>query len=397
MKTEIHIWDLPTNKIYIKFNEEFREKLFGLAHKKFGNFNLVGEFLNVKRPDTTIASNWRDGMNCCPLNLMIKLANRIEVPLTQLEKNVEEIRYKTKLNNRGGSSGKSIRNPKLPILIDEDFAEILGHICGDGSIVTSHMKKGIGFRYVNSEPHLIKSFQELMKTVFGDVEAGVIVRNGPGYRRDNYVLQYPSIISIIVLSVFDYKVDEDMDVPPFIFDMPKKAKARFLRAIFDDEGCVVKNDKKIQFGLKPIKPLLNIKKLLSELGIKTGGIYKGTTHRFEIAEQNSILLFRNIIGFKHPEKIKKLDNMIVKGWKFKRYYNGEAKEKIIELLRNKSSLCVKEISYILKRKDVTVREHLNNLREKGKAFNRRIQQRVNSTNSFPNIWFVRGKENVSQK
>ena len=111
---EIHIWDLQTSYIYIKFNRDFREKFFKLAREKFGNFNLVGKFLNVKRPDTTIAKNWRYGTNCCPLDLMIKLANQIGIPVQDLEKNIEEIRYKTKISKRGGSRGKTGKKPQNP-------------------------------------------------------------------------------------------------------------------------------------------------------------------------------------------------------------------------------------------------------------------------------------------
>ena len=387
---KIHIWDLPTNHIYVKFNKEFREKFFSLVYKKFGNFNLVGEFLNVKRPDTTISINWRKGTNCCPLNLMVKLANKIEIPLIDLEKNIEVIRYKTKLDKRGGNSGKPIINPKLPIVINEDFAEILGHICGDGSISRSHPGKGTGFRYTNSEPALVNNFIRLVKDVFGEIEPNIQVRDGYNYTRPNYYLQYPSVMSAFVLSVFDYKPDEDMDIPSFIFDMSKEAKARFLRAIFDDEGTVMKNDKKIQFGLKPIKPLLNVKKLLSELGIKTGGVYKGSIYKFEIAEQNSILLFSEIIGFKHHKKIERLKFMINKGWKFRRYYNGEAKDKIMELLKYNPGLRIGEINKVLERSNATIQKHLGDLKKNGKVFNKRIQQRINNTNTFPNVWFIKG-------
>src|SRR3989344_1088641 len=102
---KIHIWDLPTKNIYIKFNKEFRAIFFKLAHEKFGNFNSLGKFLKVKRPDSTISINWRKGTNCCPLHLMIKVANNIGMPLIEIEKNIEEIRYKTYLHKRGGSSG----------------------------------------------------------------------------------------------------------------------------------------------------------------------------------------------------------------------------------------------------------------------------------------------------
>lgn len=389
---KIRIWNLPTNKIYIKFNKEYREKFFSLVHQKFGNFNLAGEFLQIKRPDSLLAGNWRKGTNCCPLSLMLTLANEIGISFEDLEKNIEEIRYKTSLNKRGGSSGKSIINPKLPVLINEDFAEILGHLCGDGTISRSNPKKGMGFKYVNSEPTLINSFQILMKRIFGDIWPNIIIRNGSHYNRDNYVLEYPSIISAFILCVFDYKTDKEMELPSFIFNMSQKAKARFLRALFDDEACVEQNRKKINLGLKPIKPVQDIIKLLSEFGIKTGSIYKYTNrmyNKFEIADQNSIMLFSKIIGFKHPKKIKRLNNIIKTGWKFKRYYNNEAKDKIIKLLRIKGSLEVSQISKILKRHEGTIQEHLEDLRNEGKTVSYKIQRRVNNTNSFPNIWLIK--------
>jgi len=393
---EIHIWDLPTSHIYIKFNRDFRENFFKLAREKFGNFNLVGKFLNVKRPDTTVAKNWRYGTNCCPLDLMIKLANQIGILVQDLEKNIEEIRYKTNIGKRGGSSGKPVKNPKLPVVLNEDFAEILGHICGDGTISRSNPRKGIDLKYVNSEPALIDSFQDLVRNVFGDIEPNIIRRNGIGYTRENYVLQYPSIVSLFILNVFDYKTDIDMELPSFISNTNLSAKARFLRAFFDDESCVQVKSKKILFGLKPVKPVLDVIKLLNEFNIRTGSIHKSTNgiyNKFEIGDQYSILKFKMFIGFKHPEKMKKLDKIIEIGWKFERFVNYIAKDKIIELIKNNGELEVSQISNILKRDKGTIQEHLENLRKEGKLESRKVQRRINNTNTFPNVWGVIGAEN----
>ena len=393
---EIHVWDLPASHIYIKFNEIFREEFFKLAHKKFGNFNLVGKYLNVKRPDTTIAKNWRHGTNCCPLDLMIKLANEIEMPLEELEKGIEEIRYKTNIGKRGGSSGKPIKNPKLPVIVNEDFAEILGHICGDGTISRSNPKKGLFFNYINSESALIEYFQALIRKVFGNIEPNIITRNGGSYTRENYVLQYPSIISLFILNVFDYKTDVNMELPSFLFDMGLNAKARFLRAMFDDESCVQVKRKKILFGLKPIKPVLDVIKLLNEFDIRTGKIHKYTNriyNKFEIADQNSIIKFKISIGFKHPEKIKKLNKIIENRWRFERYCNYKAKERIIEIIRMNGELEVSQISKILKRHNGTVQRHLEDLKKEGKLDSHKVQRRINNTNTFPNAWHIKEVEN----
>ena len=176
--------------------------------------------------------------------------------LTELEKNIEKIRYKSKINKRGGNSGKPIINPKLPIIINEDFVEILGHICGDGTISRSNIKKGVGFRYINSEPYLIENFKKLVKKVFGEIEPNIQVRKGKKYTRPNYCLQYPSIISLFILSIFDYQTKEKMDLPNFILKSSKKSRCLFLRALFDDEGTISHKEKAITIGLKPIKPIM---------------------------------------------------------------------------------------------------------------------------------------------
>ena len=393
---EIHIWDLPADKIYIKFNGEFSQKFFNLVHKKFGNFNLAGEFLQIKRPDSLLARNWRKGTNCCPLDLMIKLANEIEMPLEELEKGIEEIRYKTNIGKRGGSSGKPIKNPKLPVIVNEDFAEILGHICGDGTISRPNPNKGIFFKYTNSELALIESFQALMRNIFGDVDPTIIKRNGESYTRENYVLQYPSIVSLFVLNVFDYKTGIDMELPSFIFNMNLNAKARFLRAMFDDESCVQVKRKAILFGLKPINPLLGVIKLLNEFGIKTGNIHKysnGAYNKFGVADKNSVIKFRVLIGFKHPEKSKKLNRIIEVGWRFERYCNYKAKDQILELIRKNGKLEVNQISKVLKRCNGTIQKHLEDLKKDGKLDSHKVQRRLNNTNTFPNVWYSKKVEN----
>ncbi len=366
---KIHIWDLPTNKVYVRFNEKFREKFFSLARSKFGNFNVVGKFLNIKRADTTLAGDWRKGKCCCPLDLMIKLATKIRLPLSEIEKNIEEIRYKTRINKRGGNSGKPIINPKLPIIVGEDFAEILGHICGDGSIDTSHTKKGMSLRYINSEPTLIEAFKQLVKKVFGEIEPNTQIREKGSYTRPNYYLQYPSILSAFVLAVFNYKPDEKMDIPYFIFKMPRKAKGKFLRAIFDDEANVRIN-KEIAIGLKPIKPLAHTKMLVESLGIKTSNLNSyplksGRMWRFTIGSMRSLKLFNKLIGFKHPTKAKRLNLAINHKRKFERYDNHEPKEKIKNLLLEKKMLKTYEISKFLNRTIDTIREHLDNMQKKG--------------------------------
>jgi len=324
MKTEIHIWDLPIKKIYIKLKDGFRERFFDGAYKKFGSWAKLGEFLQVKRGDTTLAKNWKLGQCCCPLKIILKMSKILNISKKDIERNIKEIKSKTKLIGRGGNSGKSILNPNLPVIINEDFVEILGHICGDGTITRVNPKKGISLKYINSEPILIKLFQEKIKKIFGDIDANIQIRSGKGYRRKNYVLQYPTILSLFVLSVFDYKTKEKMELPNFIFKMSEKSKCYFLRALFDDEGTVNIKEKRIVIGLKPKKPIEGIRNLLISLKFHPTKLYKsGNILKISLQKKRDIILFNKIIGFKHPLKKEKLIIIIEKGWKFDRRMNEQ--------------------------------------------------------------------------
>lgn len=395
MKEYIHIWDLPSEKVYVKLEDKFRKEFFNLIYKKFKSWNKVGQYFNIKRGDTTLAINWRRGDVCCPLSKIFEIANFLRISKKVIEKNIIEIKSKTRLNKRGGNSGKPIKNPKLPIKIDENLAEILGHICGDGTITRIQPHKGINFNYINSEPTLIKEFQNLMKQVFGNITPNILVRDEkPHYTRPNYVLQYPTIISLFVLSIFDYKTKEDMTLPSFIYNMSDKTKCRFLRAIFDDEGTI--NDKSLVLGMKPQHIVQGIKDLLEDIGIKTTRIRKSKRgmHLIEIGKEKYVKKFEELIGFKHPRKAKILGNIIKIGWKFERYDNYEAPTKIINFLKTQGRLSIKDLSFHLNRGECNIREHMKNLKTKGL-----VDYTIKKQNIYPHTlreWFLVG-DNFEQK
>jgi len=373
VKRTIHIWELPVNRVYINLRKDFREDLFNAAKVTFGTWDKLGKYLGVPRGDTTIACNWKGGKHCFPLIKALMVCKLAKVSKYELEKNIIEIRSKTKLLGRGGNSGKPIKKPKLPIKINEDFIELLGHICGDGSIVKTS-NKGMGLKYINSEPLLIESFQKLVKQIFGDVEPNVQTRSHkPHYRRPNYYLQYSTILSLFILTVFYYRTGKDMLLPPFIFECSTKEKCKFLRALFDDEGSALVRNKRIQFVIKPEKPFSDIRNLVSSNGIHVSKSYtmKNGVHKFEIASGDGVQKFAKLIGFKHPTKKQKLDKIIQTGWKFKRYPNGFVKIKIFSILKRKDST-VKELVAEIGRCRETINSHLNNLKKENLVKNKRI-------------------------
>lgn len=380
MKREIHIWDLPKEYIYIQLKEGFREEFFNSAHDFFGSWNKLGCFLGVRRGDTTIPLNWKSGSVCFPLQVALKIGERLGLAPEIIEQNIIQIRYKRKLDGRGGSSGKSIYYPKLPIQINKDFLEILGHICGDGSIPIKYSEKGIPTLYINSQPELIDRFKCLISRVFGKIDARVDVRVGEQYSRPNYVLAYPTIVSLFILSVFDYRVKEDMNLPFFLGELSTEEKAMFLRAIFDDEATVSVDRKCISFVLKPRKPIEGVRSLLIDLGIKPSRIYKiRDIHRFQIGQQKNVRAFHERVGFHHPLKKEKLDAIIEMGWKFQTHPTMQVQAEIIKCL-DSSPLTTIKVREKLEISSYTALQNLHALELRGKITGRRVIVRNRSQN-----------------
>ncbi|MAG45342.1 MAG: hypothetical protein CMH63_01045 [Nanoarchaeota archaeon] len=101
MQKGVGISGLSSEKTYVQLKDGFRESLFDGAHNYFDNWRILGEFLGIKRGDTTIARNWKEGMNCYPLNIVLKIGNLINITKKEIEKNIIQIRYKTQIDGGG--------------------------------------------------------------------------------------------------------------------------------------------------------------------------------------------------------------------------------------------------------------------------------------------------------
>ncbi|MAG45343.1 MAG: hypothetical protein CMH63_01050 [Nanoarchaeota archaeon] len=197
---------------------------------------------------------------------------------------------------------------------------MLGHICGDGTIVRCRPEKGIRTSYSNSEIELIKGFDFLMKKIFGEVESYLynvdissqVVKTSFTYTKPHYQISYPTIISYLILSVYDYKYNDKMEFPEFILDLDEKARCGFLRALFDDEGYVNEKHKVVRIGMKPFNFMKGVDRTLNSVGIETKGIRreKDKMYYIKIYNKKNQILYSKKINFKHPLKKKRLKKLI---------------------------------------------------------------------------------------
>ncbi len=98
---------------------------------------------------------------------------------------------------------------------------------------------------------------------------------------------------------------------------PDEAKASFLRAMFDAEGSVHKNRFAITITNKKEDLLLTCRELLKEFGISSGQLWtdkRNNVKSLSIFGKNNLSEFREVIGFKHPAKAEKLNNLLDSSW-----------------------------------------------------------------------------------
>lgn len=85
-----------------------------------------------------------------------------------------------------------------------------------------------------------------------------------------------------------------------------------MQGVFDAEGSVLKTRNVISIGSKNKKLLSVCKELLKEMKINCGNICKsnGDIMKFCIYGKYNLRLFRDKIGFSHPNKLQKLNLLL---------------------------------------------------------------------------------------
>lgn len=256
---EIKLGDLP-DALYIELPENYHSMIWDNLLQK----NTVVQLAKKQKIPIRNLYKWKEGSSGYPLNQLRKLLN-----LNNIE--IKEISVKTQRDS------KLIKNLKLPIKINENFASFLGHLFGDGGI-----DKQFQLHYTTNNTRNIIEFKNIVKTIFSDIEFNEI------YYGNRVTLIYPKTLGMIVSSIIDIhvgsKVDSDAHLPNKIIDkMSDKMKIEFIKNFYKCDGetgkiAIVQGCK---YLTKPPTILLQIQELLKSLhfksvSVKPSSIYKIT-------------------------------------------------------------------------------------------------------------------------
>ncbi|MEK6888026.1 MAG: hypothetical protein AABX14_03720 [Candidatus Aenigmatarchaeota archaeon] len=80
---ELHIWDLPHERVYIKLEKEFQNKLFLDAKEKFGSWTTLAKHMDCNGRSLM---NWAYDKNFSSLPVIIKIASITGTTLDTIEK-----------------------------------------------------------------------------------------------------------------------------------------------------------------------------------------------------------------------------------------------------------------------------------------------------------------------
>ena len=321
---EWHIWDFP-DSIYLKFNEEYRRKLFEKLHKHFGSHRNIGKGLGFHY--TTIVSCLKSGYDSggFQTSTNIKIIKRIlEIfpeEKQELEKNV--IAYRCR-------AGLSVYNPNLPIKETPEIYSIICHVIADGSA-----GKGKTPYYSNSLKELLNEFRRNLQ-IFGRVKT-----NPYFYRKSGVTyLMFPKAITDILSHVFNVKFTFPNKLPERLFEASADCIKAAIRAMFDDEGTV---STLFAITQKSRNILLQLKKILLSFEIETGNVtYSEPRGCYNLSVlTKSYDNFHKLIGLTSIDKIYNLKEKVNK----RNYYIESLLEtKIYDLLLNSSPLTKHQIA-----------------------------------------------------
>ena len=144
---------------------------------------------------------------------------------------------------------KGIKVPEL----NEDFANLLGHLFFDGHVSNFNGKYVLG--YTNSTYAAIQNFSEKLKSCF-DLAPAKIFRVSGGKIGWFQLAAYSKIAYLLLMQIAPtFSTSKDARVPKIIFEASPSVKSAFLRAFWDDEGCI-SNDGTL-IGVSKSEPMID--------------------------------------------------------------------------------------------------------------------------------------------
>lgn len=307
---------IPLNSYFI-LNPDFQSKIFHKAIKTIGSEIKLSKRIGKSRSACYL---WKTCKIATPLNIILKIANIINLSEDEIYQNTKKIRTKLK---RGEI------NPKLNLELNPELAEWFGLLIGDGSV----SKKNTNCS--NNSLDLIYFFNKIIEERFGISKKRIRMdirlptkRKEPknikeiieeikeklikdGYKRISIyqyndkrekILFVSTICSKTLCMVLSKILENIHNLIDKSSDDVKKA---YIAGFFSAEGSIAKpkyqKSRALNVSQKDINELIFLKKLFIDLGFSRVRGPEKCRHAYRLITtyQHDIKKFHNEIGFGH--------------------------------------------------------------------------------------------------
>jgi signal recognition particle subunit SRP54 len=199
--------------------------------QRFGTLDNAFKTLEVKEAYCTFTANLKQGR--IPVSIINKLRK------LGMQVNFQD--HVAVVGSRKGAGGLVASPIHLPTTINEELAEFLGYIFGDGYVYKYYVE------ITNNDEEILSRVNELSKNLF-KLEGKVEVDKRNGVKRIRLASKLLVLFLNKIFGLSEGKKSHKMILPDTILKSPKNVLKFFIRAYFDTDGYVEKNRRHLEFA-----------------------------------------------------------------------------------------------------------------------------------------------------
>ncbi|MDI6807000.1 MAG: hypothetical protein QMD14_04285 [Candidatus Aenigmarchaeota archaeon] len=307
----VRLFDLPEN-VYVKVEGSYLSHIFQLILSKTKTISNLIKETGIPRMQLYKMYNGK--------YVSLKVIKLLSV---WIKKNIDNHFKKSEIEIHIDSiktpyTGNEIFKPRFPMNFkNANGATIISAFLHDGCI-SRKFETSYGNTNKEARKALIRSLMKCVGRVY--------------HNNSTKELKFPKILGIILVHGLKLpcgnKVDNNVKIPEFLQNGSEKMKRRFLKIVFDDEGCVDPHPTSHHVSMsltskenKPSNLLSGNKKLLEDVGIVVSGPYLVGTHitktglkryhwQIKIEDYKSLKLFKEKINFYSSMKKELLESVL---------------------------------------------------------------------------------------
>ena len=297
--------DLPT-RVVVEVDPTVVGAILTRLREKYGTLREAAACLLLT--EDALYTRWRDARHAIPLAQLLVAARAA---------GMAEERLALAIRTYSQAGGHRIT---LPVRVDRELAYFAGLIAGDGSVERGPLG-GFSIRFNNSDAALLQGYRELTARLFqAQLDAT------PQTRLRSATLRFSSALVggiLARLGVPTSPKSTRLELPPTFLNGPRSDLAAYLGGLYDTDGTIrVRGSggnclsltttshalaKGVQMALLRfgIHARLRVRRVAGRRTLRLDGspiISRHDQYVLDVSDSDSLLRFREAIGFRHPRK-----------------------------------------------------------------------------------------------